>query len=154
MTTSSPVGPGWRPFDALMSFLDVGRMSLNDIGCRVQGSTTMAWPNTGAKSCLTGRGLSCRLAWQTVCKDQAKFGWFHCSSADRATGKHAGTNIEEAELESWVLRVYPLVYFQLSTSAVFADKFHFTDLSGPGRWLPSHPSVVHFVHKRLDHLSS
>lgn len=44
------------------------------ISCREQGSATVAWPNVRAKSGVTGGGLSCRLAWRTVCLDQSEFG--------------------------------------------------------------------------------
>lgn len=70
----------------------------------------MAWPNIRAKSSLTGGGLGCRLAWQTVCVDQGEFGWT-TAAPDSWTGKHAGTQIEEAELESWAFRICPLLCF-------------------------------------------
>lgn len=37
----------------------------------VQGGSTAARPSIRVKSSLTGGGLSCRLAWRTVCLDQS-----------------------------------------------------------------------------------
>lgn len=155
------VGLGWNSDEAICR-TNVSPVHQCDvlwweyIGCRVQGHPTMARPNIRAKSSLTGGGLSCRLAWRTVCLDQSEFCWATAATKEGWTGRHAGTQIDKAELESWALRICPLSYFQLYCCAVCADIFHFTDLSFSD-WsseclLYCHPSRVQFAHKSLDHL--
>lgn len=166
ISTPSPagwvtVGLGWNLDEALYctNFSPVHQCDVLQweyIGCRVQGSATIAWPNTGAKSSLTGGGLSCRLAWRTVCLDQSEFCWATAAHKEGWPGRHAETQIDEAELESRAFRICPLSYFHLRCCAVCADVFHFTDLSFSERsskcLFYCHPSRAQFVHKSLDHL--
>ena len=114
----------------------------------VQGGSTLAWPSIRVKSSLTGRGLSRRLAWRTVCLDQSTEGW---------TGRHAGTQIGEAALKSWVLRISPLLYLELYCCDVYVDIFHFTDLylrdcSTLNVYSAPIEAWFQIVHKSLPHL--
>lgn len=110
-------------------------------GHRVQGSATMAWPNTGAKSGLTGGGLSCRLAWRTVCLDHSEFGWAAAAlqswlnRGGRERERRAGTQIEEAEPESWPVCLGFTSSLLLAALQIY---FHFSGFTS--------------CDKRLDHL--
>lgn len=70
------------------------------IGCRVQGSTTMAWPNIRAKSSLTGGGLGWRLAWRTVCVDQGEFGWATAAPQTAEQGSMLGHKLKRQSLKA------------------------------------------------------
>lgn len=91
--------------------------------------TTMACPCFRTKSSLTARGLSRRLAWQTVCRDQGEFGW-----ATAATQRSEQRGMQRDQLKRKNLKAGCLgfVYCHtLSSPAVYSAILFSTSLPCP-----------------------
>lgn len=87
------------------------------IGCRV----TIQWPGPvlRAKCSLTGGGLSCRLAWRTVCLDHSALRW-----AER--GDVLGHKLKRQSLKAGCLGFVRSLTFSFT-----ADRLDPTSLTGP-----------------------